>query len=155
MEFFASLAETDPGLNADPNLSRIGKELTVLENKISFACEAYNDAVMIYNVRREVFPANIVASTVRVRCGGTLPSQNDGRLEGFADMIPLSPSVLVFAEQAATANVVPIWTEIVADGLISTFAKIGGDAPSFLLESRSKLIRFGLVFVFLALVLES
>ncbi len=62
LESFFALAETDPGLNADPNLSRIGKELTALENKISFACEAYNDAVMIYNVRREVFPANIVAS---------------------------------------------------------------------------------------------
>jgi len=52
-------------------------------------------------------------------------------------MIPLSPSRSVFAEQAATANVVPVWTEIVADGdtPVSAFAKIGGDAPSFLLES--------------------
>jgi anthranilate synthase component 1 len=52
-------------------------------------------------------------------------------------MIPLSPSRSVFAEQAATANVVPVWTEIVADGdtPISAFAKIGGEAPSFLLES--------------------
>ncbi len=52
-------------------------------------------------------------------------------------MIPLSPSRSVFAEQAVTANVVPVWTEIVADGdtPVSAFAKIGGDAPSFLLES--------------------
>ncbi len=52
-------------------------------------------------------------------------------------MIPLSPSRSVFAEQAAAANVVPVWTEIVADGdtPISAFAKIGGEAPSFLLES--------------------
>ncbi|HRJ72909.1 MAG TPA: anthranilate synthase component I [Terrimicrobiaceae bacterium] len=52
-------------------------------------------------------------------------------------MIPISPSRSVFAEQAATANVVPIWTEIVADGdtPVSAFAKIGGAAPSFLLES--------------------
>jgi len=52
-------------------------------------------------------------------------------------MIPLSPSRSVFREQAATANVVPIWTEIVADGdtPVSAFAKIGGAAPSFLLES--------------------
>jgi anthranilate synthase component I len=52
-------------------------------------------------------------------------------------MTPLSPSRSAFAEQAATANVVPVWTEIVADGdtPISAFAKIGGDAPSFLLES--------------------
>ena len=52
-------------------------------------------------------------------------------------MIPLSPSRSVFTEQAATANVVPVWTEIVADGEtpVSAFAKIGGTAPSFLLES--------------------
>jgi len=52
-------------------------------------------------------------------------------------MIPLSPSRSVFAEQTATANVVPVWTEIVADGdtPVSAFAKIGGEAPSFLLES--------------------
>lgn len=52
-------------------------------------------------------------------------------------MIPLSPSRSVFAEQASTANVIPIWTEIVADGEtpVSAFAKIGGEAPSFLLES--------------------
>ncbi|HET7238210.1 MAG TPA: hypothetical protein VFI76_04245, partial [Terrimicrobiaceae bacterium] len=52
-------------------------------------------------------------------------------------MIPLSPSRSVFAEQAATANVVPVWTEIVADGdtPVSAYAKIGGEAPSFLLES--------------------
>ena len=52
-------------------------------------------------------------------------------------MIPLNPSRSVFMEQAAAANVVPVWTEIVADGdtPVSAFAKIGGEAPSFLLES--------------------
>jgi anthranilate synthase component 1 len=52
-------------------------------------------------------------------------------------MIPLNPSRSVFRERAATANVIPIWTEIVADGdtPISAFAKIGADAPSYLLES--------------------
>src|SRR4029453_18145007 len=52
-------------------------------------------------------------------------------------MIPLNPSRSVFMEQAATANVVPVWTEIVADGdtPVSAFAKIGREAPSFLLES--------------------
>ncbi len=52
-------------------------------------------------------------------------------------MIPLHPPRSVFREQAATANVIPIWTEIVADGdtPISAFAKIGAEAPSYLLES--------------------
>ncbi len=52
-------------------------------------------------------------------------------------MIPLNPSRSVFREQAARANIIPIWTEIVADGdtPISAFAKIGAEAPAYLLES--------------------
>jgi len=52
-------------------------------------------------------------------------------------MIPLTPSRSVFTEQAVAANVIPVWTEIVADGdtPVSAFAKIGATAPSFLLES--------------------
>jgi LemA protein len=58
---FFALADANPGLTADRNFSRISEELTSLENKISLAQEAYNDAVMVYNARREVFPANVVA----------------------------------------------------------------------------------------------
>ena len=49
----------------------------------------------------------------------------------------IRPSRSAFAEQAAAARVVPVWTEIVADGdtPVSAFAKLGGTAPSFLLES--------------------
>jgi LemA protein len=58
---FLTMAEAHPGLNSEGNLSRIYTELTSLENRICFAREAYNDAVMVYNIRREVFPANLVA----------------------------------------------------------------------------------------------
>jgi LemA protein len=37
------------------------EELTSTENKVSFARQAYNDSVMAYNTRREVFPSNIIA----------------------------------------------------------------------------------------------
>ena len=49
----------------------------------------------------------------------------------------IRPSRSAFAEQAVKARVVPVWTEIVADGdtPVSAFAKLGGNAPSFLLES--------------------
>ena len=52
-------------------------------------------------------------------------------------MIPLNPSRPAFAELAATAKVVPVWCEIVADGdtPVSAFAKLCSEAPSFLLES--------------------
>ena len=39
------------------------EELTSTENKVSFARQAYNDAVMTYNTRREVFPTNVLANT--------------------------------------------------------------------------------------------
>ena len=58
---FFAMTEANPGLNADRHLSRISEEITSLEKKISLAQEAYNDAVLVYNVRREVFPANVVA----------------------------------------------------------------------------------------------
>lgn len=57
----------------------------------------------------------------------------------------IRPSRSVFAEQAATARVVPVWTEIVADGdtPVSAFAKLGGKAPSFLLESAEQTDQVG------------
>ncbi len=52
-------------------------------------------------------------------------------------MIPLTPTRQAFAELAARARVVPVSCEIVADGdtPVSAFAKLCGEAPSFLLES--------------------
>ena len=52
-------------------------------------------------------------------------------------MIPLDPPRSAFLEKAATARVLPISCEIVADSdtPVSAFAKLCGEAPSFLLES--------------------
>jgi len=49
----------------------------------------------------------------------------------------IRPERSAFAQQAANSRVVPVWTEIVADGdtPVSAFAKLGGNSPSFLLES--------------------
>ncbi len=58
---FFAMAEAYPRLNADRNLFQISEELSLIENKISLACQAYNGAVMTYNTRREEFPANVVA----------------------------------------------------------------------------------------------
>lgn len=58
---FLAMAEANSGLDADRNMALISERLASLENKIFFAAEAYNDAVMLYNVRREVFPANVIA----------------------------------------------------------------------------------------------
>ena len=57
-----ALAEAYPNLKANTTMMTLMEELTSTENKVSFARQAYNDAVMTYNTRREVFPSNIIAS---------------------------------------------------------------------------------------------
>ena len=48
--------ERYPDLKANQTMARLMEELTSTENKVSFARQAYNDAVMVYNTKREVFP---------------------------------------------------------------------------------------------------
>jgi LemA protein len=57
-----AVAEAYPDLKANQNMLALQEELSSTENKISFARQAYNDAVMVYNTRREVFPTTIIAS---------------------------------------------------------------------------------------------
>jgi LemA protein len=56
-----ALAEAYPDLKANQNMMQLSEELTTTENKVAFARQAYNDSVMGYNNRREVFPSSIVA----------------------------------------------------------------------------------------------
>src|SRR6201990_1812276 len=56
-----ALAEAYPDLKANQNMMQLSEELTSTENKVAFARQAYNDAVMSYNNHREVFPASVVA----------------------------------------------------------------------------------------------
>ena len=52
-----ALTESYPDLKANENMMSLQEELTSTENKVSFARQAYNDAVTRYNTSREVFPA--------------------------------------------------------------------------------------------------
>lgn len=56
-----AVAESYPDLKANQNMMQLTEELTSTENKVAFARQAYNDSVMTYNTKREVFPTNIVA----------------------------------------------------------------------------------------------
>ncbi len=56
-----ALAEAYPDLKANKNMMQLSEELTTTENKVAFARQSYNDSVMGYNNRREVFPSSIVA----------------------------------------------------------------------------------------------
>jgi LemA protein len=58
---FFAVAEAYPDLQANQNMLQVSEELSSTENKISFARQAYNDAVMAYDTRREVFPSSIIA----------------------------------------------------------------------------------------------
>jgi len=57
-----ALSEAYPDLKANQNMMQLTEELTSTENKISFARQAYNDAVTTYNTGRETFPVNLVAN---------------------------------------------------------------------------------------------
>ncbi|HFD88097.1 MAG TPA: LemA family protein [Gammaproteobacteria bacterium] len=62
-----ALAESYPDLKASNNMMQLSEELTSTENKVAFARQAYNDAVMDYNNRRESFPANQIADRFHFR----------------------------------------------------------------------------------------
>jgi LemA protein len=56
-----AVAEAYPDLKANQNMMQLSEELTSTENKVAFARQAFNDSVMGYNNRREVFPSSVVA----------------------------------------------------------------------------------------------
>jgi LemA protein len=56
-----AIAEAYPDLKANQNMMQLTEELTSTENKVAFARQAYNDAVMAYNIKREVFPSSLIA----------------------------------------------------------------------------------------------
>jgi LemA protein len=58
-----AVAEAYPDLKANQNMMQLSEELTSTENKVAFARQAFNDAVMSYNNAREMFPNSIVANS--------------------------------------------------------------------------------------------
>jgi LemA protein len=58
---FFALSEAYPDLKANQNMMQLQEELATTENKIAFARQSYNDAVMRYNTGRETFPAVLIA----------------------------------------------------------------------------------------------
>jgi LemA protein len=64
-----AVAEAYPELKADETIRGLSEELTSTENKVTFARQAYNDAVLDYNSAQAQFPALLVA-----RAFGLVPS---------------------------------------------------------------------------------
>ena len=58
-----ALSEAYPDLKANTTMLKLMEELTSTENKVAFSRQAYNDAVMVYNTQREVFPSSFISSS--------------------------------------------------------------------------------------------
>lgn len=57
-----ALAESYPDLKANTNFVDLQNQLKEIEEKISYARQFYNDSVLMYNNKIEMFPSNLVAS---------------------------------------------------------------------------------------------
>ena len=56
-----ALSEAYPDLRSNENMKQLSEELTSTENKVAYARQGYNDAVMHYNNKREAFPSSVIA----------------------------------------------------------------------------------------------
>jgi len=71
-----ALAEAYPDLKANENMMQLSEELSSTENKVAFARQAYNDAVMHYNTARESFPDMFIANAFAFREAALLELEN-------------------------------------------------------------------------------
>jgi LemA protein len=76
-----ALSEAYPDLKANQNMMQLSEELTSTENKVAFARQAYNDAVMGYNNRREQFPGSIVANVFGFQAAESLKIDSEAKRE--------------------------------------------------------------------------
>ena len=57
-----AISEAYPDIKANSTIQNLMEELKSTENRVGFARQAFNDAVMVYNTEREKFPNNLVAN---------------------------------------------------------------------------------------------
>jgi LemA protein len=57
-----AVAEAYPDLKANQNFLMLQEELAGTESKVAYARQFYNDVVMKFNMRQQVFPSNILAN---------------------------------------------------------------------------------------------
>ncbi|HSG88480.1 MAG TPA: LemA family protein [Pseudomonadales bacterium] len=74
---FNVVVEQYPELKADQTMANLSEEMTSTENRVAFARQAFNDAVMSYNTYRQSFPPVILA--------GIVGHGSDASLLEFAD----------------------------------------------------------------------
>ena len=64
-----ALSEAYPDLKANTNFANLQSELSTTEDKISYARQFYNDDVLKYNDKIEMFPSNIIAKMFGFKAG--------------------------------------------------------------------------------------
>ncbi|HUV53192.1 MAG TPA: LemA family protein [Dehalococcoidia bacterium] len=64
-----AVVERYPDLKANQNFLALQEELTSTENKISFSRQFYNDSVLTFNNKTQMFPSNMVASMTGFKSG--------------------------------------------------------------------------------------
>lgn len=74
-----ALVEAYPDLKANQTMMQLSEELTSTENRVAFARQAFNDAVMAYNTAREVFPAVLIAGTFQFTAASLLEAETSER----------------------------------------------------------------------------
>ena len=72
-----ALSESYPDLKANENMLQLSEELTTTENKVSFARQAFNDAVMMYNNMCEQFPNNFIAGWFQFKTAELLELEDE------------------------------------------------------------------------------
>lgn len=60
---FMLVVENYPDLKANQNFLSLQEELTSTENKIAFSRQGYNDQVLFFNNKIQMFPSNMVAGS--------------------------------------------------------------------------------------------
>lgn len=72
-----AVAENYPQLKASENFLALQKRISEIEDMIADRREFYNDSVTNYNMRREQFPSNIIASMMRLKRQELFKAQSD------------------------------------------------------------------------------
>jgi LemA protein len=81
-----AVMENYPALKANENVLQLQEELTTTENQLAFARQFYNDTVMQFNTRQQVFPANLIASAFAFTPLEYFAAAEDDRREPRVDL---------------------------------------------------------------------
>ena len=72
-----ALSEAYPDLKANQNMMQFQEELASTENKVAFARQAFNDAVLKYNNTAENFPNNVIAGMFQFQLASFLEIESE------------------------------------------------------------------------------